>query len=167
MPPAQADLQLLELAKDQEMYGIKLTPCKDHECVPLNLAATHHGILIFQNHTKVNTFDWSKIRKLSFKRKHFFIKLHQEVCFQYWDCELYIIIIFTYKQEFFGDVLEFVFQHRNECKNFWKKCIEQHSFFKCIDIKRKSRQKLRIFSRGSSFRLVLYFSNFQLILTNK
>ena len=61
--------------------------------------------------------------------------------------------IFCYTfQEFFGDVLEFVFQHRNECKNFWKKCIEQHSFFKCYEIKAKSRQKLRIFSRGSSFR---------------
>ena len=79
LPPAQADLHLLELAKDQDMYGIKLSPVKDHEGVPLNLAVIHHGILIFQNHTKVNTFGWIKIRKLSFKRKHFFIKLHQEV----------------------------------------------------------------------------------------
>lgn len=114
------------------MYGVKLSSVKDHEGVPLNLSVVHHGILIFQNYTKVNTFDWIKIRKLSFKRKRFFIKLHQE--------------------EFFGDVLEFIFQHRNECKNFWKKCIEQHSFFKCIEIKQKTRKKLRIFSRGSSFR---------------
>lgn len=132
LSPAEADMQLLELASSQEMYGIHLSPVKDHEGVPLNLAVIHHGILIFQNYTKVNTFDWAKIRKLSFKRKHLFIKLHHE--------------------EFFGDVLEFVFQHRNECKNFWKKCIEQHSFFKCCEVQSKSRQKLRIFSRGSSFR---------------
>ncbi|XP_046911920.2 chondrocyte-derived ezrin-like domain containing protein [Dermatophagoides farinae] len=132
LSPAEADLQLLEIAKELEMYGVKLSSVKDHEGVPLNLAVVHHGILIFQNYTKVNTFDWIKIRKLSFKRKRFFIKLHQE--------------------EFFGDVLEFVFQHRNECKNFWKKCIEQHSFFKCIEIKQKTRKKIRIFSRGSSFR---------------
>lgn len=132
LSPGEADLQLLEFAKQLDMYGIKLSPVKDHEGVPLNLSVIHNGILIFQNHTKVNTFEWLKVRKLSFKRKRFFIKLHQE--------------------EFFGDVLEFVFQHRNECKNFWKKCIEQHSFFKCYEIKAKSRQKLRIFSRGSSFR---------------
>ncbi|KPM10633.1 FERM, RhoGEF and pleckstrin domain-containing protein 2-like protein [Sarcoptes scabiei] len=132
LSPAEADLKLLELAKDLEMYGVKLSAVKDHDGISLNLAVVHHGILIFQNHTKVNTFDWNKIRKLSFKRKRFFIKLHQE--------------------EFFGDVLQFIFQHRNECKNFWKKCIEQHSFFKCIEIKQKARKKLRIFSRGSSFR---------------
>uniref|UniRef100_A0A6P6XV42 FERM, ARHGEF and pleckstrin domain-containing protein 2-like n=1 Tax=Dermatophagoides pteronyssinus TaxID=6956 RepID=A0A6P6XV42_DERPT len=132
LSPAEADLQFLEIAKDLEMYGVKLSSVKDHEGVPLNLAVVHYGILIFQNYTKVNTFDWLKIRKLSFKRKRFFIKLHQE--------------------EFFGDVLEFVFQHRNECKNFWKKCIEQHSFFKCIEIKQKTRKKIRIFSHGSSFR---------------
>lgn len=61
------------------MYGVKLSSVKDHEGVPLNLAVVHYGILIFQNYTKVNTFDWLKIRKLSFKRKRFFIKLHQEV----------------------------------------------------------------------------------------
>lgn len=33
----------------------------------------------FQGNTKINTFNWSKIRKLSFKRKRFLIKLHPEV----------------------------------------------------------------------------------------
>lgn len=99
-------MQLLELASSQEMFGIHLSPVKDHEGVPLNLAVIHHGVLIFQNYTKVNSFDWGLIRKLSFKRKHLYIKLHHE--------------------EFFGDVLEFVFQHRNECKNFWKKVCAIH-----------------------------------------
>lgn len=35
--------------------------------------------LFFQGNTKINTFNWSKIRKLSFKRKRFLIKLHPEV----------------------------------------------------------------------------------------
>lgn len=47
-------MQLLELASSQEMYGIHLSPVKDHEGVPLNLAVIHHGILIFQNYTKVS-----------------------------------------------------------------------------------------------------------------
>lgn len=33
----------------------------------------------FQSTTKINTFNWSKVRKLSFKRKRFLIKLHPEV----------------------------------------------------------------------------------------
>lgn len=35
--------------------------------------------VFFQGNTKINTFNWSKIRKLSFKRKRFLIKLHPEV----------------------------------------------------------------------------------------
>lgn len=36
------------------------------------------GIVVFQNYTKINTFSWAKIRKISFKRKRFLIKLHPE-----------------------------------------------------------------------------------------
>ena len=62
-------------------------PAKDHEQVNLNLSVAHMGILVFQNITKINTFSWAKIRKLSFKRKKFLIKLQPEgyvslVCFQ-------------------------------------------------------------------------------------
>ncbi|CAG2115478.1 unnamed protein product [Medioppia subpectinata] len=77
--PAEADFNLLETGRRCEMYGIKLTPVKDHEGVPLNLSVAHLGVIVFQNQTKVNTFSWAKIRKLSFKRKRFLIKLHQEV----------------------------------------------------------------------------------------
>ena len=51
---------------------------KDHEGVTLGLAVAHLGILVFQSHTKINTFSWAKVRKLSFKRKKFLIKLHPE-----------------------------------------------------------------------------------------
>lgn len=51
---------------------------QDHESVPLNLAVAHMGVLVYQNYTKINTFSWAKIRKLSFKRKKFLIKLHPE-----------------------------------------------------------------------------------------
>ena len=53
---------------------------QDHENVSLNLAVTHSGIHVFQGLTKINTFSWAKIRKLSFKRKRFLIKLHPENC---------------------------------------------------------------------------------------
>jgi FERM/RhoGEF/pleckstrin domain protein 2 len=51
---------------------------QDHEGVTLNLAVASMGVLVFQHFTKINTFSWAKIRKLSFKRKKFLIKLHPE-----------------------------------------------------------------------------------------
>jgi FERM/RhoGEF/pleckstrin domain protein 2 len=51
---------------------------QDHEGVSLNLAVASMGVLVFQHFTKINTFSWTKIRKLSFKRKKFLIKLHPE-----------------------------------------------------------------------------------------
>ncbi|XP_050687735.1 FERM, ARHGEF and pleckstrin domain-containing protein 1-like isoform X2 [Eriocheir sinensis] len=130
MTPAAADLNLLETARRCELYGIKMHPAKDNEGVPLNLAVAHMGVLVFQNYTKINTFSWAKIRKLSFKRKRFLTKLHPEGY----------------------DIVEFFFDGRNECKNFWKKCVEHHGFFRCSQVKKVPRHKTRVLSRGSSFR---------------
>ncbi|XP_067210973.1 uncharacterized protein Cdep isoform X6 [Linepithema humile] len=132
--PAEADLNLLETARRCELYGMKMHPAKDHENVPLNLAVAHMGIVVFQNYTKINTFSWAKIRKISFKRKRFLIKLHPE------------------GYGYYKDTVEFFFETRNECKNFWKKCVENHGFFRCTVVKRVVRQKTRVLSRGSSFR---------------
>ncbi|KAF7269086.1 hypothetical protein GWI33_017843 [Rhynchophorus ferrugineus] len=132
--PAEADVNLLETARRCELYGIKMHPAKDHENVPLNLAVAHMGIIVFQNYSKINTFSWAKIRKISFKRKRFLIKLHPEG--------------FGY----YKDTVEFFFEGRNECKNFWKKCVENHGFFRCSSVKAVSRHKTRVLSRGSSFR---------------
>ncbi|XP_021924300.1 FERM, RhoGEF and pleckstrin domain-containing protein 1 isoform X2 [Zootermopsis nevadensis] len=132
--PAEADLNLLETSRRCELYGMKMHPAKDHEGVPLNLAVAHMGIVVFQNFTKINTFSWAKIRKISFKRKRFLVKLHPE------------------GYGYYKDTVEFFFEGRNECKNFWKKCVENHGFFRCSAIKHVPRQKTRVLSRGSSFR---------------
>ncbi|XP_050504892.1 FERM, ARHGEF and pleckstrin domain-containing protein 1-like isoform X1 [Diabrotica virgifera virgifera] len=132
--PAEADLNLLETARRCELYGVKMHPAKDHENVPLNLAVAHMGIIVFQNYTKINTFSWAKIRKISFKRKRFLVKLHPE------------------GYGYYKDTVEFFFEGRNECKNFWKKCVENHGFFRCSSVKHVSRHKTRVLSRGSSFR---------------
>ncbi|XP_050684590.1 FERM, ARHGEF and pleckstrin domain-containing protein 1 isoform X2 [Leptidea sinapis] len=132
--PAEADLNLLETARRCELYGIKMHPAKDHEGVPLNLAVAHMGVVVFQHFTKINTFSWAKIRKISFKRKRFLIKLHPEGYSHY------------------RDVVEFFFEGRNECKNFWKKCVENHGFFRCSTVSRLPRHKTKVLSRGSSFR---------------
>lgn len=76
--PAEADLNLLETARRCELYGMRMHPAKDIEGVPLNLAVAHMGIAVFQGITRINTFSWAKIRKISFKRKRFLVKLHPE-----------------------------------------------------------------------------------------
>lgn len=76
--PAEADLNLLETARRCELYGMKMHQAKDIEGVPLNLAVAHMGIAVFQGITRLNTFSWAKIRKISFKRKRFLVKLHPE-----------------------------------------------------------------------------------------
>ncbi|XP_025079933.1 FERM, ARHGEF and pleckstrin domain-containing protein 2-like isoform X2 [Pomacea canaliculata] len=132
--PSEADSNLLDTARKVEMYGIKFHPAKDHEGVSLNLAVAHMGVLVFQGMTKINTFSWAKVRKLSFKRKKFLIKLHPE------------------SYGYYKDTVEFFFDTRDRCKYFWKKCIEHHSFFRCQTIKKMPRNKTRVVSRGSSFR---------------
>lgn len=132
--PAEADLNLLETARRCELYGVKMHTAKDGGGVPLNLAVAHMGVVVFQNYTKINTFSWAKIRKLSFKRKKYLIKLHPE------------------GYGYYKDTVEFYFDDRNQCKNFWKKCVEHHSFFRCSSTVNREREKHRLLSRGSSFR---------------
>ena len=76
--PADADFNLLDVARRLEMYGVRLHAARDYENVQLQLAVSHQGVLVFHNNTRINTFSWAKIRKLSFKRKRFLVKLHPE-----------------------------------------------------------------------------------------
>uniref|UniRef100_A0A5F4VZ68 FERM, ARHGEF and pleckstrin domain-containing protein 2 n=1 Tax=Callithrix jacchus TaxID=9483 RepID=A0A5F4VZ68_CALJA len=131
--PAESDFQVLEIARKLEMYGIRFHMASDREGTKIQLAVSHMGVLVFQGTTKINTFNWSKVRKLSFKRKRFLIKLHPEVHGPY------------------QDTLEFLLGSRDECKNFWKICVEYHTFFRLLD-QPKPKAKAVLFSRGSSFR---------------
>ncbi|TSM68851.1 FERM, RhoGEF and pleckstrin domain-containing protein 1 [Bagarius yarrelli] len=114
--PAESDYQLLEVARRLEMYGVRLHPAKDREGTNLSLAVAHTGVLVFQGHTKINAFNWSKVRKLSFKRKRFLIKLRPDL-----------------NQSACQDTLEFVMASRDCCKIFWKICVEYHAFFRLFE----------------------------------
>ncbi|XP_035532889.1 FERM, ARHGEF and pleckstrin domain-containing protein 1-like [Morone saxatilis] len=131
--PAESDYQLLEVARRLEMYGIRLHPAKDREGTRLSLAVAHTGVLVFQGHTKINAFNWSKVRKLSFKRKRFLIKLRPDLNSSY------------------QDTLEFLMASRDCCKVFWKICVEYHAFFRLFE-EPKPKPKPVLFTRGSSFR---------------
>ncbi|XP_039456177.1 FERM, ARHGEF and pleckstrin domain-containing protein 1-like isoform X2 [Oreochromis aureus] len=131
--PAESDYHLLEVARRLEMYGIRLHPAKDREGTKLSLTVAHTGVLVFQGHTKINAFNWSKVRKLSFKRKRFLIKLRPDLNSS---CQ---------------DTLEFLMPSRDCCKVFWKICVEYHAFFRLFE-EPKPKPKPVLFSRGSSFR---------------
>uniref|UniRef100_A0AAX7U0P9 FERM, ARHGEF and pleckstrin domain-containing protein 2 n=1 Tax=Astatotilapia calliptera TaxID=8154 RepID=A0AAX7U0P9_ASTCA len=131
--PAESDFQILEIARKLEMYGVRFHPAADREGTKINLSVAHMGLQVFQGHTKINTFNWSKIRKLSFKRKRFLIKLHPEVHGPH------------------QDTLEFLMGSRDQCKVFWKICVEYHSFFRLFDHP-QPKSKAVLFTRGSSFR---------------
>ncbi|VDD82099.1 unnamed protein product [Mesocestoides corti] len=127
--PTEADSSLLDTARKVEMYGIRLKPVKQNLCDSSPSAISNKNSSTFQklgflsscqgSVAKVNTFSWARIRKLSFKRKKFLIKLHPEGY----------------------DAVEFCFESRNECKSFWKQCIEHHAFFRCQTAKSSSKCK--------------------------
>ncbi|XP_053311325.1 FERM, ARHGEF and pleckstrin domain-containing protein 1 isoform X3 [Spea bombifrons] len=131
--PAESDFQLLEIARRLELYGVRLHPAKDREGTKINLAVANTGILVFQGHTKINAFNWAKVRKLSFKRKRFLIKLRPD------------------SNSSYQDTLEFMMASRDFCKSFWKICVEYHAFFRLFE-EPKPKPKPVLFSRGSSFR---------------
>ncbi|XP_028969204.1 FERM, ARHGEF and pleckstrin domain-containing protein 1-like [Galendromus occidentalis] len=135
--PFDADLNLLDHVRKCELYGVKIVSARDNGQVVLNLAVAHMGILVLQSSTRINTFSWSTIRKLSFKRKRFLIKFHPTEGYGY------------YKK-----VEEFTFDSRNAAKSFWKRCVENYCFFRLSELPKAPvrRNTTKIFSKGSSFR---------------
>ncbi|XP_024143139.1 FERM domain-containing protein 7 isoform X1 [Oryzias melastigma] len=131
--PADSDVHVLEVARKLDMYGIRPHPAHDGEGLRINLAVTHSGVLVFQGNTKINTFSWAKIRKLSFKRRHFLIKLHDKIG---QSCK---------------DTLEFAMASRDVCKSFWKMCVEYHAFFRLSE-EPKAVHKTLLSCKGSRFR---------------
>lgn len=130
--PAEAEFNFLEHAKRLEMYGISLHPGKDSNGRDIHLGVTCIGLVVFQNQVKINTFSWSKIVKISFKRKQFFIQLRKEV------------------SESYDTLLGFNLASYRSCKNLWKSAVEHHSFFRLHSPKVVPRRFM--LNLGSKFR---------------
>lgn len=76
--PADAEYNYLEHAKRLDMYGVDLHNAKDSAGKDINLGVNSLGLHVYQNNIRVNTFSWTKMVKVSFKRKDFFIQLRRE-----------------------------------------------------------------------------------------
>ena len=130
--PAESEFNFLEHAKRLEMYGISLHQGKDSGGKDIQLGVTSIGLVVFQNQLKINTFSWSKIVKISFKRKQFFIQLRKELT------------------ETYDTLLGFNLASYRSCKNLWKSAVEHHSFFRLHSPKPPQRRFL--LNLGSKFR---------------
>ncbi|KAJ1526841.1 hypothetical protein ONE63_008405 [Megalurothrips usitatus] len=111
--PADAEFNFLDHAKRLEMYGVDLHRARqDSSGKEIQLGVTSIGLVVFQNNIRINTFSWSKIVKLSFKRKQFFVQLRRE------------------PSESYDTLLGFNMLTYRSSKNLWKSCVEHHTFFR-------------------------------------
>lgn len=110
--PADAEYNYLEHAKRLDMYGIDFHRATDSAGKELNLGVSSIGLLVYQNGIRINTFSWSKMVKVSFKRKDFFIQLRRE------------------PSENYDTLLGFSMGAHRNAKSLWKACVEHHSFFR-------------------------------------
>ncbi|KAF6209442.1 hypothetical protein GE061_015189 [Apolygus lucorum] len=129
--PADAEFNFLDHAKRLDMYGVDLHRARDSSGKELQLGVTSNGLVIFQNGTKINSFSWGKIVKISFKRKQFFIQLKRE------------------QGESYDTLLGFNIVTYRSCKVLWKSCIEHHTFFRLHSPAIKRRTPLPLGSKFS------------------
>ncbi|CAI2356616.1 unnamed protein product [Caenorhabditis sp. 36 PRJEB53466] len=134
MTPGESDLAMLEVARRCDFYGVKLHGAKDIDGNDAALSVMHLGIKVFRQLQLDTTFSWARIRKLSFKRKKLLVKLHPD------------------SYQYLKETVEFSFDTRDECKNFWKKCVEHHAFFRCVQAEEPRKETRFFISKGSSFR---------------
>ncbi|XP_039262712.2 FERM, ARHGEF and pleckstrin domain-containing protein 1-like [Styela clava] len=135
--PDEADYSLLDVARRLEMYGVRLYPALDAQNAEIKLGVSHAGVTVFQGIKRINNFNWSRMRKMSFKRKRFLLKLLNDP-------------VQPSGRKGYGNILVFVMKSRDACKNFWKLCIEHHAFFR-LEVRPKIKPKPVLLSRGSSF----------------
>lgn len=129
--PADAECNYLEHAKRLEQYGIDFHNATDSSGKDIQLGVSSIGLLVYQNSLRINTFSWSKMTKVSFKRKEFFIQLRRE------------------PSENYDTLLGFNMLSHKRAKILWQSCVEHHSFFRLQKPHRSSRFPL---SLGSRFR---------------
>ncbi|KAJ7354755.1 Tyrosine-protein phosphatase non-receptor type 3 [Desmophyllum pertusum] len=76
--PADAEFNFLEVAKNLDLYGVDLHFAKDHDGLDLHIGISPLGLTVYHNRCKINFFPWSKIVKVCFKRKRFFVQIRPD-----------------------------------------------------------------------------------------
>ncbi|PVD23533.1 hypothetical protein C0Q70_16805 [Pomacea canaliculata] len=73
--PDEAEIHFLENAKKLSMYGVDLHAAKDVNDVDIMLGVCASGLQVYREKLRISRFVWPKILKISYKRKHFYIKI--------------------------------------------------------------------------------------------
>ncbi|KAL1458006.1 hypothetical protein WDU94_008182 [Cyamophila willieti] len=131
--PADAEYNYLEHAKRCEMYGVAVHGAKDSQDRDIQLGVTANGLVIFHAGARLNLLSWTKIVKISFKRKQFFVQLKRE------------------PSETYDTLLGFNMTTYRSCKNLWKSCVEHHTFFRLHSPRRSRKFLPPPLSLGSKF----------------
>lgn len=119
--PIDAEYNYLDHAKRLEFYGVDFHKATDSSGKEISLGVCAIGLLVYQNNVRINTFSWSKMVKVSFKRKEFFIQLRRE------------------PSESYDTLLGFGMGTHKNAKALWKACVEHHSFFRLQRPQRSTR----------------------------
>ncbi|KAI6215005.1 Moesin/ezrin/radixin-like protein 1 [Aphelenchoides besseyi] len=74
--PAEAEFHFLTKAKCLDLYGFDLFQSKDGYNRSITIGVNSNGISVFDNNSsRVHSFPWATIIKLSFKRKNFLLQI--------------------------------------------------------------------------------------------
>uniref|UniRef100_A0A671KK46 Tyrosine-protein phosphatase n=1 Tax=Sinocyclocheilus anshuiensis TaxID=1608454 RepID=A0A671KK46_9TELE len=135
LTPAQSEFNYLDTARTLELYGVEPHYARDQSNTEIFIGLMSAGIAIYKNRVRINYFPWLKIVKISFKCKQFFIQLRKEA------------------HETRDTLLGFNMVNYRACKNLWKACVENHTFFR-LDrpVALQKNFFAHYFSLGSKFR---------------
>lgn len=132
--PADAEFNFLEVAKNLDLYGVDLHFAKDHDGLDLHIGISPLGLTVYHNRCKINFFPWSKIVKVCFKRKRFFVQIRPD-----WN-------------EWTDNVIGFHMPTYRACKTLWKTCVEYHTFYRTHFPKPSINRKNSLVRIGSKYR---------------
>ncbi|CAF1044909.1 unnamed protein product [Adineta ricciae] len=124
--PAEAEVNYLHVVSSLDMYGVELHKASVKVCntndnvnnsiVELYVGVCAIGISVFQNSTKLNTFPWDRITKISFKRRTFYVQLVKNL------------------NSSDDNSIVFTLRSYRCCKYLWKSCVDHHTFFRLTTI---------------------------------
>jgi tyrosine-protein phosphatase non-receptor type 4 len=77
--PADAEYNYLDNAKRLDAYGVAFHRVRDNAGKEIQVGVSASGLSVYHNGIRINNFSWSKITKIAFKRKNFFIQLRREM----------------------------------------------------------------------------------------
>ncbi|CAB3403279.1 unnamed protein product [Caenorhabditis bovis] len=129
--PADAEFNFLDHSRRLEMYGMDLYDGRDANGLPIEIGVGCVGIKVFHDGMKMSEYVWSRIMKLSFRKKQFLVQVSGE------QPNADVMIVFNICSP-------------KSCKQLWKCCIEQHTFFRLKTPPKP--QPRRLFNIGSKFR---------------